>query len=30
MGAGLHKWRRALASYGLGNQQEGIAAGYYE
>jgi len=29
MGADLHKWRRALASYGLGNQQEG-AAGYYE
>jgi hypothetical protein len=29
MGAGLHKWRSALVSYGLGNQQEGIS-GYYE
>jgi hypothetical protein len=29
MGADLHKWRRALGSYGLGNQQEG-AAGHYE
>jgi hypothetical protein len=26
MGADLlHKWRRALASYGLGNQQEAVA-----
>ncbi len=30
MGTDLPKWRRALASYGLGNQQEGVTAGYYE